>query len=283
VSASRIQASVYGVAGLGTGALVLLYLLVALSYGAPLHVLVCVVAASSVALVFAAITSLWQQHRGRIAALLAALALGALVPPVIRELIPQHNIILSPINVAVLIGYLLLLAFVLFYPNPLRFSGLGFFMILCGLALFAYFTYAERVRAGEYARPAYACFRWNAAPRDDLVVSRDPLGLIDHEMRLALTSAGIAGTLEWTAGSWRDTSAASRLLVLAQSKPVGETKLCPAKSGLLIYAFDGERWLTYPSERPTYSLCLSLETWDSRTMIYQPVGGSKQGTQAFSW
>ena len=102
-------------------------------------------------------------------------------------------------------------------------------------------------------------------------------------MRLALVSAGIAGTLEWTAGSWHDNAAASRLLVLAQSGPVGETKLCPAKSGLLIYAFDGERWLTYPPATPTYSLCLSLETQNSRTMIYQPVGGSKQGQQAFSW
>ncbi len=273
----------YGAAGLGIGFLVLLYLLAAFSYGAPLHALLCVVAGSSIGLISAAIISLSKQHRGRIVALLASLPLGALVPPLVRELVPQHNIILTPSNVVVLIAYLVLLAFVLFYPKPLPFSVPGFLIALCGLALFAYFTYSRRVRAGEYSRPAYACFQWNAAPRDELVVARDPLGLLDHETRLALSDAGITGTLEWTAGSWRDTAAASRLLVLAQGKPTGETKLCPAKSGLLIYAFDGQRWITYPSKRPTYSLCLSLETKGSRTMIYQPVGGSKQGTQAFSW
>jgi hypothetical protein len=283
VSASRVQAGVYGLAGAAVGYLVLMYFLVALSYGAAVDPSVYIVLGSSLVFIYAAICSLSQQHRGRVAALFALVGLGTIVPPLVRELIPQHNIIISPLNVLALAGYVVLLTFALFYPNSLRFSLVAFCLVLAGVAAFGCFTYAERLQSGEYDRPAYACFQWHPEPQDEIVIARDPLGLIDHEVRVALSGAGMSGTLEWTAGSWGEGSAGSRLLVLAQSKPLGETKLCPARSGLLIYAFDGDRWIRYPSDSPVYSLCLSLETQDSRTMIYQPVGGSKQGMQAFAW
>lgn len=271
------------IAGLAVGWLDFMFAMAALVYGAPIPLLLYFSAGSSVALLLAGITSLSRPDRGRTIALLALAGLGTVSLPLVGELVPQHNIIVSPLDGAALVACVGLLAFVLLYPKRLRFSIAALLAVCLSLSAFAASIYKKRVETGEYARPAYACFRWYGDPKDDLVIARDPFNVIGHEVRVALTGAGIAGTLEWTAGSWENRDAASRLLVLAQSKPRVNAKLFPARSGLLIYAYDGERWITYPAGRSTYPLYLTLETQGSRTMIYQPVGGSKQGTQAFSW
>lgn len=252
-------------------------------WGARLHPLLYVGFIASIALMVAGIISLSRPDRSRIIAVFGVVGIGAVMIPRIAYLIPRHNIIISPVNHFALVGYLGLLAFTLFFPQRLRF-GIAAFIAICfvGAALGA-ITYTKRVEAGEYARPGTACFRWYSKPKDDLVITRDPFQLINDETRAALGHAGIQGTIEWTSGSWYNSAAASRLLVLARSKPLVDSKLYPAKSGLLIYAFDGERWIKYPKDAQTYSLFLTLETEGSTTMIYQNVGDGKQGFQAFSW
>jgi hypothetical protein len=258
----------------------MLWSLMLVFYGVVPHPLLLFALLSCGGFIAAGIVTLSNPIRGRMIAVCALIAVAPLWVVWIIELVPQYSIRFSLLTYALLPIYVVVLAFVLFLPHRLRFSITIIVVVCCSAGILAWGTYVKRVQGGEYDRPGVACFRWRTDPANQLVILRDPINWIDARARHALEQAHIHGTLQWT-GSVGEPRLRNRMIVLLQTKPANGTRLYPPRDGVLLYAFDGQRWLKSPGDAPTYPLFLTLEDKEGHTMLYEQVDGGKQGSEAF--
>jgi len=255
--AKRVVQSVgYIVPALGIGWVILGALSQAF-YGVQPHPLMFVGLFATIGLFFAGIVALFSSTIGRI---VAVCALAALIPVMVEwviALVPLPRVILYPENYVVPVLYFVALGVTLFYPRLSRY-GLPIFLVLCASAvLLASATYVKRVRDGLYDRPYVACFRWRAEPADQLVVN-DEIGAIDQKTKAILNAAGVHGTLKWHSGSGENT-APHRMILLFQAKPPEGMKFFFPRTDTVIYAFDGKRLQTLPTNASTYPACFKIQ------------------------
>jgi hypothetical protein len=250
-------------------------------WGAPVHLAHYTALLGAVMLFAGAFVSLANPGWGRIVSLAGLVSMGSLWIPGVVSLVPEHNILISPLSYLVFLLYFAAIGFALFYPIRLRWSIPAFVIVLFVAGGFAGVTAFNRVRGGEFVRPSFAYFRWHPGDKN-LVINRDPDGWIDAEARTLLEQAGIRGSLEWT-GSSGARSASRRVILLAQSQPTSRYELHYPCHGILIYAFDGARWHKIPERAETFPTFATLEPEKSATMLWQDTGGGRQGTTAFSW
>jgi hypothetical protein len=277
---SVIQGAVYLVAG-GLMFATIFGLFALSAWGITVHPLTVIALIGCLVLIAAGILSLFSdRHHGRILAVCASIGIMPIWFVWIMSLVPQHNVIASPVAYVFVFTYAVTLSVTLFFPSRLKFA-ISAFVIICGLAFgSAAFTYIKRVQQGEYRRAGVACFQWYPTPVNALIVERDPLGWIDTRARKMLDQAEIRGTLMWT-GSSGEYSSPNRALVIVKGKLGDSAQLHYPRHGDVIYAFDGTHWRTFPRDVQLYSLCFSLETQDGHTMLYEPNGDSKQGVEVF--
>jgi hypothetical protein len=220
--ASAIQAAVYLLAGCSLAGLIALRILL-IFYGVALHPMLFVALVAALIVAGAGMMSLVRPQVGR---LIAACGLVGLLPiwfSWLASIVPEHNIIPSPLAYFAVLGYLGVVGFVSLYPTRSRLSVSAVVAVLIAGVLTVAMTYRHRQQLGEYDRPSVARFRWDPIPSNDLVIARDPLGCIEQDVKANLVSAGIHGSLSWSGGSTRNT--AQRLLVLAQVRPSDQSRV----------------------------------------------------------
>lgn len=219
--------------------------------------------------------SAFGPDRGRVVALAGVLGFLPLCHSFVISLVPEYSRIVSPVEFAIVLCYVALLAFALLFPRPYRFSWFTLLIVAGWMSASYAFTYSTRATGGEYDRPSLECFRWLAEPPDDLIVSSTFGGPAENQELIALLhEAGVRGTVLQTGGG--DTNIRKkRLMVLAQSKPPLNSKLFLPKSGSLLYTFDGQKWNKFPPDAATYPLYASFRDDGDRSMIcrVRPDGG----------
>jgi hypothetical protein len=223
--------------------------------------------------------------RPQVGRLIASCGLVGLLPiwfSWLASIVPEHNIIPSPLAYFAVLGYLGVIGFVSLYPTRSRLSVSALVALVIAGVLTIAITYRQREHVGEYDRPSIACFRWDPTPSNDLVIARDPLGCIEEEVKASLISAGIHGSLSWCGGSTRNT--AHRLLVLAQVRPPEESRVFYPRHGLVIYTFDGKAWSKIPPDAETYPLYSTFQPSGSDTMICSDdFSGGRTCTACLQW
>lgn len=278
--ARPVQFLIYLVSGLVLGYLTFRSIMWGV-WGAPVFSTHYIALMGSFALVAGAFISLANSNRGRIVSLAGLLSMGLLWIPGVVVLVPQHNSVISPTAYWVFLLYFSVIGFGLLYPKRWKWSVLTFAVLLIIAAGFIGVTATVRVRGGEFVRPSFAFYRWHPG-EESLVIERDLYGWIDSETLTMLQQAGIRGTLECTGGSGPG-SESHRVIVLAQRQPVRPYKLHYPRQGILIYAFDGEDWKMIPQNAPTFHTFATLEPEKSVTMLWEDVGGGRQGGAAITW
>jgi hypothetical protein len=277
----EIQAAVYLLAGCSFAGLILLRMLL-IVYGVALHPLLFVALFSALAVAAGGFVSLMQPGLGR---LIAACGLAGLLTnwfPWLISLVPEHNVIPSPLGYSAVVGYLAVVAFASFYPSHSWVGSVAFLLVCIAGVLTAGLTYRQRVQMGEYDRPSIACFRWDSIPTNELVIVRDPLGCIDDEAKAALASVGLHGSLTWCGGTTHDS--AQRLLVLAQARPPEGSRVFYPRHGLVIYAFDGNTWAKIPADSETYPLYSTFQLSGGDAMICDDdFSGGRTCTACLHW
>jgi hypothetical protein len=250
-------------------------------WGAPVHPTHYIALLGALALLAGAFVSLANPNWGRLFSLAGLVGMGSLWIPGVVALVPQHNIIVSPVEYLAFLLYFSVIGFALLYPKRWKWSVPAFAVVLGAAAGFAGVTASARVRGGEFVRPSFAFFRWYPGG-ESLVIEQDSDGWIDSEARTLLQQAGIRGRLEWT-GSSGERSASHRVILLAQRQPVVHYELHYPRHGILIYAFDGARSQLIPERAATFSTFATLESENQSTMLWQDAGGGREGTTAFTW
>ena len=250
-------------------------------WGAPVYPTHFIALLGALGLFVSALVSLGWARTGRTLAVVSLAALGTFWVPGVISLVPQHNIIVSPIDFFVVGLYFGAVGFALLYPVRWRWSVPAFVLVLSTAVTLAAVTAIRRFQSGEYARPSFAYFKWSPSG-NGLTVERDLDGWIDSETKALLQRSGIRGKLEGT-GSSGARSAAHRVILLAQRAPGTSYQLRYPRVGTLIYTFDGSLWRMIPSNAATYSSYATIEPQGSSTMLREDVGGGRQGTAAFVW
>jgi hypothetical protein len=285
--AAEIQCVVYAIAATLFG-FVIFGEMTMVVWGVPIHPLEVVAFLSSIVLLVGAVKSASRPELGRKIAIAGIAGLGGLCAPWLIGLVPRHNVTYSPIAYVVVVGYVVLLAFCLVFPRPFKLSVAIFLVLLGAGTVYFAITYQRYVRIGEYDRPRIDCIRWYPEPSNDIVVAKYSEEVIDPDIKRFLQQAGIHGTLSWR-GSNGGEKAGKRMIVLAKAKPPSDTKLYHPKDGLLLYAFDGTRWIKFPPDAKTYLLFASFEDTPNEipttaSMLYEyDVDGGKTGTAGFEW
>ena len=251
-------------------------------YGISLHPLLFVALLGAFAVAAGGMVSLAQPSRGR---LIAACGLAGLLTnwfPWLISIVPEHNIIPSPLAYVPIVAYPVVVAFAAFYPAQ-SLAGICALLAICGAGALTFtITYRQRIRMGEYDRPSIACFRWDPTPSDTLVIARDPLGCIDDRARATLLSANLHGSLYWCGGSTLETS--QRVLVVAQARPPEHSQVFYPRHGLVVYAFDGHDWSKIPRDVETYALYSTFQPSGADTMICSDeFSGSRTCTACLQW
>jgi hypothetical protein len=277
----EIQSAVYLLAGCSLTSLIMLRMLL-IFYGVALHPMLFVALLAALVVAGAGMVSLVRPQVGR---LIAACGLVGLLPvwfSWLASVVPEHNIIPSPLAYFAVLGYLSAIGFVSLYPTRSRLSVLALLAVVMAGVLTVSMTYRHRQQAGEYDRPSVACFHWDPIPSNDLVIARDPLGCIEQDVKANLISAGIHGSLSWSGGSTRN--AAQRLLLLAQVRPPEESRVFYPHHGLVIYTFDGKSWSKIPPDAATYPLYSTFQPSGSDTMICNDdFSGGRSCTACLQW
>jgi hypothetical protein len=279
--ARQLQALVYLLAGCAFAWLIVMRMLL-IVWGVPLHPLLFVALLAAVAVAAGGVVSLARPERGRLVAACGLAGFLVLWFPWLISVVPEHNIIPSPLSYLAVAGYLFVAAFASFYPTRSWPSVSAFVLVvLAGIATLG-LSYRQRERMGEYDRPSIACFRWDPRPSDTLVIARDPFGCIDEQAKSTLTTANLHGTLSWCGGSTRET--AQRVLVVAQARPPEDSRIFYPRSGLLVYAFDGKAWTKIPAQAETYALYSTFQSSGSDTMICSDdFSGGRTCTACLQW
>jgi hypothetical protein len=277
----EIQAAVFLLAGCSLAGLIVLRMLL-IFYGVALHPILFVALVAALVVAGAGMVSLVRPQVGR---LIAACGLAALLPiwlSWLASIVPEHDIIPSPLAYFAVLGYFGVIGFVSLYPTRSRLSASALVAVVVVGVLTVAMTYRQREQVGEYDRPSIACFRWDPIPSSDLVIARDPLGCIEQDVKANLISAGIRGSLSWCGGSTRNTS--QRLLVLAQVRPPEQSRVFYPRHGLVIYAFDGKAWSKIPQGVETYPLYSTFQSSGRDTMICSDdLSGGRACTACLDW
>ena len=250
-------------------------------WGAPVHPAHYLALLGALGLFASALVSLANPPAGRALATVSLAALGTLWIPSGISLVPQHNVVVSPVPFMLVATYFAGFGFTLLYPVRWKWSVPALTLVLGVAVTLIAATAIRRIQGGEYSRPSFAYFRWSRYG-DGLTVKGDDDGWIDSEVRTLLQRSGIQGVLEWT-GSSGERSALHRVILLAQRQPVASYQLHYPRLGTLIYAFDGSEWHRIPGGAATYSSYATIEPEGSSTMLWEDVGGGRQGTTAFAW
>lgn len=250
-------------------------------WGAPVHPAHYFALLGALGLIASALVTLAMPPGGRTLAAVSLAALGTLWIPSVVSLVPQHGVIPSPIAFLLVALYFAVVGFTLFYPVRWKWSVPALVLVLGVAVILAAVTSIRRIQCGEYSRPSFAFFRWSRSG-NDLTVERDHAGWIDSKVRTLLHRSGIHGALEWT-GSSGQRSAPHRVILLAERQPVAPYQLRYPRLGTVIYAFDGSQWHMIPSDAATYSSYATIQPEGSITMLWQDVGGGRQGSTAFVW
>lgn len=279
-SARPIQFVIYLLAVLVLGYLTFISMMWGV-WGAPVHPSHYIALLGALAIFVGAFITLARPGWGRLLGLVGLAAMGSLWIPGIVEIVPQHNVIISPAAYLAFLLYFAAIGFALLYPRRWRWSLLAFVVVLCVAIGFVAVTTVSRVRAGEYARPSFAYFRWYPGAAT-LAIEHDSDAWVDSEARSMLERAGIHGRLEWI-GSSGERRASHRIILLAQSQPSSVHELRYPRDGVLIYAYDGEKWRIIPEGAATFSSFATIEPQNSSTMLWQDAAGGRQGTAAFTW
>ena len=278
--ARPIQFIGYFIPGIVLGYLTLMSMMWGV-WGEPVHPTHYIALLGALALFAGAFVSLANPDWGRIVSLAGLAGLGSLWVPGVVALVPRHNVIISPVAYLAFLLYFATIGFVLLYPKRWKWSIPGAIVVLFVAVGFAVGTATARVRGGEFVRPSFAYFRWFTGG-ETLVIDRDSESWIDSEARTLLEQSGLRGRLEWI-GSFGERSASHRVILLAQRQPASRYELHYPRHGILIYAFDGARWQMIPERAATFSTFATIEPEKSATMLWQDVGGGRQGTTVFTW
>ncbi|MEO8206273.1 MAG: hypothetical protein ABI615_08830 [Chthoniobacterales bacterium] len=272
----------YGSAALGLG-FINLFSIGAGIWGVKIHPLLYVGLLFSIGLLVAGVVAIFAPKAGRWLAVIALTGMGVIWIPAASSLIPAHDIVIQPSGYFVFAGYLAAVAFALFYPVRWRYSLLAYGLVIVLVVGFAGATFTQRYLSGEYAYPAIVYFLWYPAPADHLVIIHDKKGMVDTELQKYLSSNGIHGTLKWK-GRSGDPNTGHKVYILMQEQLPEAKRLFFPREGNIIYAFDGVKWITLPSDAKTYSLFATLEPENSKTMLMKEcINGGRQGGEAFSW
>jgi hypothetical protein len=251
-------------------------------WGAPIHVVHYLGVFGALGLLGGALVCLANPRRGRIMAVVSLAVMGTFWIPSTASLVPQHNVILSPLAFVVVGLYLGTVAFSLLYPAPWRGSVPALVIVLLGATGFAATTAIQRMRMGEFARPSIAYFRWQPSNQGNVEVVRDPDGWIDSEVRTLLERGGIHGRLEWS-GATGGQGDSHHLIIVAAAAPPEPHELPYPREGVILYIFDGTQWRSLPEGAAVYPATATLEPQGSNTFLWQRVGGGRHGTTAFIW
>jgi hypothetical protein len=274
----EFQLLIYAGAAFGL-LLFIAWFLALIFYGVRPHPVLLSALLSAILFVIAAATTEANPQRARIIAVFACLAASPLWIVWIIGVVPAHDVVFAlPIPHLLVVAYLILLGFVLFWPKHFRFSIVLFTLVFCAGVVVAWQTYTKRVASGEYDQPGVASFRWTPDMSGRVVLTRDSNNWIDQRVLAVLNTAGISGTLQWS-GVWGEQSARNRMILLLKEKPPLGTRLYPPRQGVLMYAFDGSKWIKVPENMPTYSSFFSIEESEGHTMLYENTAGGKAGTQ----
>ncbi|MEO6052674.1 MAG: hypothetical protein ABIP97_01555 [Chthoniobacterales bacterium] len=272
----------YGSAALGLG-FINLSSIGAGIWGVKIHSLLYVGLFFSIGLLVSAFIAIFAPKTGRGLAVISLTGMGVVWIPGASSLIPAHDIFVRPFGYVVFAGYLAVVAFALFYPMRWRYSLLAYGLVIILAIVFAGATFTKRYLSGEYAYPAIVHFLWIPAPADSLVIIHDKEGVMDAELQKYLSSNGIYGTLKWQGGSG-GTNAGHKVYVLMQEQLPEAKRLPFPREGNIIYAFDGAKWITLPSDAKTYPRFATLEPENSKTMLMEEsINGGRQVGEAFRW
>lgn len=257
------------------------YSMMAGVWGVPINPLNYVAVLAAMALFFGSFVCLLNVSIGRIICGVSIVALGTFYVPAVVSIVPAHNEISSPIIYLIFLAYFGVVAFALFYPARKKFSLSIFLSVLALGGIFAGVTYAHRLANGEYDRPSFAFFVWQSGS-SNLQIEDDSDGWLSDETKLLLEKSGIRGKLKWS-GSRDYKTQNSCVVILAQKQIATPKQIFYPRHSLIIYAFDGTNWISWPTNVPTYSTFATLKPDGSQTMLEQNVVGGIDGTSAFQW
>lgn len=277
----RVQFVIYAVTALLLGFLTFRSMMWGV-WGAPVHPAHYMGLLGAFALFVGAIISLSRPAQGRFVSMMGLAGMGTFWLPATASLVPQHDVIISPVAFLVVGLFFAAAGFALLYPRRWRWSLPALGLLVCTAIGIAGMVTARRLHDGEYARPSFAYFHWHPGG-EGLEVRLDPDGWMDSEARALLARSGIHGTLEWS-GSSGEHSAGHRVILLAQRQPVSPFRLHYPRQGILIYAYDGSQWRVIPESAATFPSFATIQPEGSNTMLWQEdADGGRQGTTAFSW
>jgi hypothetical protein len=251
-------------------------------WGVRIHPIFYLALLSCLLLAVSSFVSLSAPKEGRILAIISLIGIGTVWIPSVAGLIPQHGVRVFLTGYLLFAAYFISIAFALFFPRPLRWSWLTLAVLSAGTLAYGGVVYHNRLQQGEYSRPSFAFFYWDATDQTALVVIDDGGRWIDPETRALLEDSGVRGTLKWRGASGLRSSP-NQVIILAQRQPAGTTKIHYPRDSRIVYAYNGSQWLTFPDNAPTYESFATLESEDSTTMLGQDIAGGRQGTLAFTW
>lgn len=252
----RVVAAVYLLAGL-VSAFVCFQSLMWAVWGAPTHWTQYVGLISSLIATGGACGLLISGERGQGTCAAGVIGMGLFYIPATQSIIPAENLIISPLNCLILAGYLAFISFVMVYPKRIKGAGIVIGLAMLAMSGWAAITAHTRWKNGEFNRPQIVGF---LASR-----SAEPLGipqkyetLVPAPVRDGLSKEGIGGRLEWH-GSSGDESKATKVVVIATSRIPAPKVLPYPKQGIVIYSWNGNRWIVFPKDADCYPAFATLQ------------------------
>jgi hypothetical protein len=274
----RAVAVVYLVAGIVSALICLRSLLWAI-WGAPTSWTQYVGLFSSLALVGCAIRQIGTPTRRQDLCAICTLGLAFFYVPAAVSLAPAESQIISPFSYVIIVGYLLLLGAVLFYPYRLKSAGLLFGLVV--LAMFALTSMAVGTRwtNGEYDRPATLCFIGHRSQQPLVIDSRFDQ-VFSPTLRKGIQDEGLGGELRWC-GSQNWETKPSKMVVIALSQIKVPAQLHYPKHGTVVYVWDGGTWTSIPSNVVCYKSFSTLRP-DGMISVEEASGGISS-FRVFPW
>ena len=274
-----IQFSVYIVSGIIFGSLIFQSMAMSI-YGAPTSVSQLIALTGALGLIGAAFVSLLIGSGGRVLAIFSLVALGVLYIPASRSLAPSAGYFFRPDGYIVIGGYLVVLAFSLFYPIRHKFSVHALVFVLFLSSAIAVHAYYERFSSGQYDWASLVFFQLEKGS-DELIVESDPQQWMTDEILAELNKAKIRGHLKWNGAIGQSDSGKTMVLIGADRITEGR-RIYYSKEDTIIYYFDASELKTIPPNARTFDQYpITLET-NGRVYFTTSRGGTSSA-KAFYW
>jgi hypothetical protein len=235
-------------------------------------------------LIAAALNGVLRAEWGR---RVAAVGLAMMAPMWLNgpALLLPHGMGLTIVLGWILVGlYVASVGVTLFYPTRWRWSGWLLTLLVLSAVIPTAIAAISARRAGEYSRPVLEFIKWIPGGQT-LERDRNGFKVIDDDVLALLRGAGITGRVSGAGGDRSDANGeVHRLIVMLAAQVPSRQRLHYPRGPLIIYAFDGSRWRTFPEGAATYPLFLTVEPHDRQTMVWlERSAGGRSGHGAFFW